>query len=676
METHVHLPYSSVISPNSSYISNCSESALSPEAYARNALSPEPIHRSALSPKAIHGTMANSAFGESGIPSSSAIPNVRTHSNGSQPGLNGGSVFCDNSLGQDPIDPVLPIQSDMVENFRNYMTHLSQLSPGQDNSRTPLFEMRSDNKVRLLPGNENIWTAPDEPIDMSSDSESDSDYRLPSTHQPFHNRAVLNEGSRHGVIPGDHMCNSQRSLPHRDLSYQSQGHSHSAHEGYSDYRRRSWCDAHCGDRQDPIDDNLYDSRNPYALFNLPKSVQRHKRRQRSRPCTCRLQSAEERRRNAASELSSSNAGRLRDVSPTRGQTAGSVRNSRHFYQLVSLDSSSESEAQPALSEIDRSQINSSSNDRPCMQRNSPQFLDSAYPCENRNRQQAFIRPNSERSDNRVMDSEMEDVQLSENRVSSNIPSDYDSLPQNRVSNYFHSRKENEDANFHGNASRSSKSMETDNSTKIDNRATCSCCLRNRANSTDSSVVVRPKAIKLESGKKFHTRSANADYCDFQNSSGNLICPRKKEGCTHDISGGLDNCDHAHGCPTKVIRENRSHCSNRSIDPPAAALISPTQLQNRNAGTATVQAKSLKDIQNSVIKERKCGNSMQMETENESTRNRVDLTNPIEVVSNGSAGQSEDGGRSDRATSPIVSEVQFHSSSEDSDVEVIRIETNR
>ncbi|WAR01502.1 hypothetical protein MAR_008060 [Mya arenaria] len=103
-------------------------------------------------------------------------------------------------------DDVVP--SDMAANFRNYMTHLSQLSPENDNSRTPLLDPQSG-VTRLLPGNTANWA--EESVDMcSSDSESEPDCGL---------ACEFGQSRTHGRQP----ARSHRTRHSEDTSYDSVG---------------------------------------------------------------------------------------------------------------------------------------------------------------------------------------------------------------------------------------------------------------------------------------------------------------------------------------------------------------------------------------------------------------------------------------------------------------------
>lgn len=546
-----------------------------------------------------------------------------------------GLTYCDDTL-----------PTDMAANFRNYMTHLSHLSPDHDNNQAPLFEQRNG-VTQILPGKE-LW--PDSKETFSSGSDSDDCEMacdFPQTRsQPLQ---VTSQPEQHSNRHGDeqgcevHSRSHGRRNPH--FPYESFGTPRLA---WGETPREAWSDHH--------DDHLYDSMNPYSLFNLPKSSQRGKRKQKRQVCTCQSRNSERNRDTVAREpapISRIVENRRTSAKPT------DLYNHNTCNQMTRL-----SGCDHQMDTFDPANRYSGSNTT------SPQPSTSSGVIDHTAKSRRMLNTSKSLpifSSQESMDTNSETGESSD--------TDVDIVSVNH-------------------AAPTAPCLGCDVNRDCSNCGTREICPLHRHSSScghsaqvtrvhESSGVIRPKAIKLESGQKYHTCDPLAS-CDARmpsscndrasssiykkQSVGSKTCIRKASdsGAFPSSESRVLQMASAEGVtessPHNVICEN----------PSCATQKSPT---NR---------KSLKDLHNTVIRERMCKHTpaalrsteLQRNTDMEAEQS-IDLTIVDSDENSSTPVNGIDGsGETRAAVSPVISEVNFPSASDDSDIEVVKIETSR
>ena len=196
-------------------------------------------------------------------------------------------------------------------------------------------------------------------------------------------------------------------------------------------------------------------------------------------------------------------------------------------------------------------------------------------------------------------------------------------------------------------------------------------------------VVRPKAIKLESGQKFlksNTNSGgnveitNASYNgSSENLAGNIATRNISDESTipstnNDLPSSESRILHMVPNP-QVIK------ANAKLQNPTSKVICNNPSRHGKMPHASCIRKSLKDMHNSVIKG--CSPSDMMGAAALPKAAAADTGRSIDLT----MGDTDDLNietevSGERVDSPIIAEVQLPSASDDSDIEVVRIETNR
>lgn len=526
-----------------------------------------------------------------------------------------------------------PVPSDMASNFRNYMSHLSQLSPDHDNTQTTLFECHGG-VTRLRPGNEH-WV---NNVEMCSSESEDEDCPMACDYPHSHTRIAHRNGaiSQHTDQHTDSECEIHRSHSRRNprFPYESIG---TPRVAWGETPREAW-------REHP-EDPLYD---PYALFNLPKSNQRVKRKQKSQMCTCQSLSGEQ-------ELD-------RVVDP-RYATRENHRPA--ICERHRTSNSVISPADPGYEAADVYVVSSSTS------RMSPQPSTSSDIVGHTSQGRKMLGTSKSLpifSSQESMDTNSEAGESSD--------TDVDIVSVNRASG----------RTCMGCASNGLCSG-CGNHDLSASRVKSSVCKHHSAQSQNASVI-RPKAIKLESGQKYPT-------CEPQP----LISPcSARERTTTGMQIGNSvlkkPSSGTKSCIRKTNEPETFPCSETRVlqMPSAEGVIENTQSnvirENHSFLNATqksqTNSKSLKDLHNSVIRERffkhpqGCINSEVSCSADIETGSSIDLT-AADSDENGSSdptGSIAPSNERPSAISPVISEVQLPSFSDDSDIEVVKIETNR
>ncbi|KAL4216496.1 hypothetical protein ACF0H5_024219 [Mactra antiquata] len=549
------------------------------------------------------------------------------------------------------------VPSEMAANFRNYMTHLSQLSPDHDNHQ--LYERHATNTggsmTRLSSNNEN-WS--NTMVDMCS-SDSDSDDSTLNCDIPV----LTTTRSRHHTdikVDTDRVCELHGALhlrrnPH--FPYESIGTPRLA---WGETPREAW--------SDHSDDTMYDSLNPYSLFNLPKNNQRGKRKQK--PCSCQKHS---------NGISGSSGGDSRSTSPESGHSNNRMRDTHTRHNITSSNNDTYiSNTLSSPSNHDRSHGNLGVYTQQTTEGNTGGLNTDTEACINTRR---YSNPH-ETSPQPSTSSGI----IGHTRYGNRILGHSKSLP-------IFSSQESMDTN-----SETGESSDTDVDVMSVNQSSSIPDVKHSASthttydtsqynphivephgarSHDNHGIVRPKAIKLESGHKYHTcdnlrcehHSPNTETATP--SSGNSIIRRSP----HSNS---DNYDHQFQVPSNTFPSSES----RILQVPSsqhALTNNHTVIENRQSSVIKdnttrslknvlppEQRKTIKDNFNSVIRGRLIGDR----SVTSCTERSIDLT-----------GTDIDGSTSSqnsmsRCDSPVLQEVVLPSTSDDSDIEVVRIETNR
>lgn len=556
------------------------------------------------------------------------------------------------------------VQSEIASNFRSYMTHLSQLSPDHDVRHTSLFDSHSGG-THLQQRNEN-WN--DNMVEMCS-SESDSEdcslnYDLV---RKTHRRPRHLDRSRSDLpLDNTHVCDihdrgHSRRNPH--FPYESLGTPRLA---WGETPREAW--------SDNSDDPMYDSLNPYALFNLPKSNQRGKRKQNSHTCSCR----DSRNKNRNMEIA--------NVSRIIGNC-----NRSHIPSSQGDTFSAHDQCSPRLHEKSNHDPRLDGGGYPG-NREQSQSLDTQL-------EHGFKEPagggcvDLQGYINNHRDSPQPSTSagvIGHTQYSDRILGHSKSLP-------IFSSQESMDTN-----SETGESSDTDidvmsvnhAATGLSNPGSRSMVMSRYSpvedspcNHSDQSVmnhhhenlgILRPKAIKLESGQKFHT-------CD---SSGCEHCPEKSamesKGKALQTRRSARNADNfvptfqqppTNFPPSSEIRvlqmtPSPQIMNNNSVESRQSSVIKDNTTRNSNSAQINPERrKSLKDIHNSVIWGRLWANQRSSSNIPDNERS-IDLTGADQEAS---VDQNISRHRSD---SPVLPEVVLPSASDDSDIEVVKIETNR
>ena len=536
------------------------------------------------------------------------------------------------------------IPSNMAANFRNYMTHLSQLSPDHDNSRTPLFE-QAGGVTRLLPGNE-PWV---EKMYLSGSDSEDCEMRCDYS-RPHNRHEQLSGHDRHRGRHGDehgcevHSRSHGRRNPH--FPYESFG---TPRVAWGETPREAW--------SEPQDDPLYDSMNPYALFNLPKANQRGKRKQKNQTCTCQSRNSERSLDNAVSDTLA--------VSRIAENRRAAVKPIEHYNH-------NNSNCNPMIGPINRDSHSINRDSRPM----------EAYDSADRYAGSLSSSPQPSTSVGVI------EHTANTRRVSLKTSK---SLP-------IFSSQESMDTD-----SETGDSSDTDvdivqceamnHSTAVpitgcDVNNGCSNCGVHGQSSTcnhksaqrirENTGVIRPKAIKLESGHKFHTCEPRKTSALTLDTSNNSIFRNQVSGAKTCIHSGADS-EQFPSSESRVLQMSSGEGATESSQP---SIICENRSCAGSAQKSPTSSKSIKDLQNSVIRERFFRHPVQRScdlprnSEMESDRS-IDLTagDSDESISQ-DLNVNDNHSNENRTVSPVISEVHLPSASDDSDIEVVKIETNR
>ena len=562
----------------------------------------------------------------------------------------------------------------MAANFRNYMTHLSQLSPDHDNRHNTLFDTRGG-VTRLQPGNDNWQDSMVEMCSSGSDSEDCSlNCDLPiirkthrsSTHADRSRSDIRGDNSR---VCDIHDRGHLRRNPH--FPYESLGTPRLA---WGETPREAWSDR--------SDDPMFDSLNPYALFNLPKSNQRGKRKQKTHTCSCRNHS-----NSSSREL----------VSPDRAHVSRIVENHSRSHipspqnETFLQRRQSSPHSHDKLSRDHHYEMDRYSRGARDQSRSPDPVLDHRHempprdPCLDSH---GYIR----RHAGSPLPSTSSGV-VGHNQYGNRILGHSKSLP-------IFSSQESMDTN-----SETGESSDTDIDVMSVNNAGAGIvsnpaarslvlpqyspreeviCNHNdqsqRTYSHDNLGIVRPKAIKLESGQKFHTcDSSRCEHYPEQGAIDSSMKGKSLQSRTSNRKGdnfGQSFSQPANNFPpsteTRVLQMTPSQqiLNNSSSDNRQSSVIRDNTTRNSNSAQINPERrKSLKDIHNSVIRERLWSDQQQEPAEMLASNERsIDLTGI----------DAEEASENSRhcSSSPVLPEVHLPSASDDSDIEVVKIETNR
>lgn len=515
--------------------------------------------------------------------------------------VQGPVTYCDDTVATD-VPSLLPPRPggtyleepvDMATNFRTYMSHLSQLSPDQDGSRQPLYSP-SAGPSRMGTGNM-VETWPD--VDMYS-SDSDGEEYLCSRPQ---RRPHVHGESR---ICSIHGHGHARRNPH--FPYESFG---TPRVAWGETPREAW--------SEHADEHLYDSANRYALFNLPKSRQRGKRKQNSgEVCTCSVRPREQPCAvNAETGIPRAQGFCEGPTSPLPMEDRVSCKYKDDRAFVSSHESAAESGSSSGLMGSSGGLAHS---------RSLPIFSS-----------QESMDTTSETGES--SDTDADPMSVSRGTLSANVSS----AAASSCSNTSRCSKCRSGCVHQGADSVYSKQHKAHGSVS-----------RNH----EHSGVVRPKAIKLESGRRYKTR--DACYCDRENAN----TGRAATGCCkhsqrhYPTSAGSGN--------TRAKHTGVRTIPDQHLELPGLDLETPDETRtvtlgsHRHSDTSTsspASRKSLKDIHNSVIKQRLFSQPSRTE--------QIDLT----------GGDADVGHHGDESgtVSPVMPEV--HLPSDDSDIEVVKID---
>lgn len=580
------------------------------------------------------------------------------------------SGFADAVSPEGPISPVVPasvycsdpIPSDMAANFRNYMTHLSQLSPDHDNTHTTLFDRRGG-VTRLRPGNEPWLDNMNNAVEMCSSESENEDCEMPCQFPRNHGRhghLNFNRQLEHSRNPrsDEHGCEVHgRSHGHSrrnpNFPYESFG---TPRVAWGETPREAWSDVQ--------DDHLYDSLNPYALFNLPKSSQRPKRKQKSHTCTCQSRAVDHHSRGAelrdetlfrdtqpVSRIvenhhisAAEEHGRNRhnhvpeNVSPTPERSRGVAYDSterytgsRHLEQTPEPSTSSGIIGHTSLGQ----RMLGHSKSLPIF--SSQESMDT----------------NSETGESSDTDIDIVSVNHGSNPIC--VGCDSNGACSTGQTHTL--------CSAHGQNSVYNHSAQTQN-----------------ARAHERSGVIRPKAIKLESGQKYPTfdsvasSAVNGDreQINTDRHSCNSVSRKTAKTCIRKTNEPELFPSSESRVLTMTSAEGTLESSEPNVIRENHTCVNGTQNSSSN--------KSLKDLHNTVIRERFFRNSdVSRNGEIEGERS-IDLTvGDSDDNVNTSCDTHQNGNHSNenrRVVSPVIPEVHLPSASDDSDIEVVKIETNR
>ncbi|XP_053388155.1 LIM domain-containing protein A-like isoform X2 [Mercenaria mercenaria] len=566
------------------------------------------------------------------------------------------------------------VLSEMAANFRNYMTHLSQLSPDQDNTRTALFDTRAG-VTRLQPGNENWQDSMVEMCSSGSDSEDCSlSCDLPIIRKTHRSSGHLDRNRPDMRLDNGRVCDIHdrahlRRNPH--FPYESLGTPRLA---WGETPREAW--------SDHSDDPMFDSLNPYALFNLPKSNQRGKRKQKSHTCSCRNHSS-----GASRDMVSPNSAHVsrivenrnrnhipspqNDTFSPRRQTSPHTREKSHDHRFeIDNYSGNRDRSQSPDSVLDRSHEVPTGD--PCL--DSRGYISNHTTSPQPSTSSGIIGHNQ--YGNRILGhSKSLPIFSSQESMDTNSETgessdtDIDVMSVNNASGGLASNP-------------GSRSLVLPRYSPHE-EGLCSHNDRSpRTHSHDNLGIVRPKAIKLESGQKFHT--CDNSHCEHypeqgvieSNLKGKALQTRRsgRKGDSFEQTFLQPTNNFPPSSETRILQMTQSQqiINNSSGDSRQSSVIRDNTTRNSNSAQIHPERrKSLKDMHNSVIRERIWSDRPHDPTEMISDNERsIDLTG-IDTDENT---RSENSGR--RSDSPVLPEVHLPSASDDSDIEVVKIETNR
>lgn len=567
-------------------------------------------------------------------------------------------------------DDVVP--SEMAANFRNYMTHLSQLSPDHDTRGTALFDSHGS-VTRLRPGIDG-WT--DSMVDMFSSGSDSEDCSLNCDLPVIRNSGNLG-GDRSGrMVENTRVCDIHershlRRNPH--FPYESLG---TPRVAWGETPREAWSETPRDAWSDHADDSMYDSLNPYALFNLPKTNQRGKRKQKSNSCLCRNRSG----------------GLTRNLVSPDNTRVSQHNNSSHI-PLPQIEAfSSHSRSSPLAHETS----------------NHDQRLDIAAFSHNTDRSRSpdvgLNRSRANSAQDNCIESQGYISQSQSPKSSSSSNSVAHTQYGNRILGHskslpIFSSQESMDTN-----SENGESSDTDVDVMSVNHASTGLaqnpgsralilpqylhedrpCAHSsiqspRVHTHDNLGIVRPKAIKLESGQKSHT--CDTSCCEHHPEQRRLDSGLKGKSVTTRRSvRPPENFEQTPTPPadffppsseTRVLQvtPDQQIINNNSIDNCQPSVIRDNTTRN-SAQFIPERRKSLKDMHNSVIRGRLWPDRPSNSSNVLDSERSIDLTGGDTAETIGSESNRH------RADSPVLPEVLFPSASDDSDIEVVKIETNR
>lgn len=575
-------------------------------------------------------------------------------------------------------DDVVP--SEMAANFRNYMTHLSQLSPDHDTRGTALFDTHGT-VTRLRPGNDG-WT--DSMVDMFSSGSDSEECSLNCDLPVIRNSGHLGGDRSDRMVENTRACDiHERShlrrnphFPYESLGTPRVAWGETPREAWSETPRDTWSETPRDSWSDHADDSMYDSLNPYALFNLPKSNQRGKRKQKSNSCLCR----------------SRTSGISRGLVSPDNALVSQHHNSSHIPLPQNETFSSHNRSSPLAHETSKHDQhldittfshNTDHSRSPDLGLNLSREHATQDDCiESRGYIGQSQSPKSSTSTGSVAHTQYGNRILGHSK----------SLP-------IFSSQESMDTN-----SETGESSDTDVDVMSVNHAPAGLaqtpgshslilpqylheerpCAHSsqsqRAHMHDNLGIVRPKAIKLESGQKSHM--CDTSCCEHHPEQRRLDSGLKGNGVmTRRSVHPPDNFEQTLTPPadfflpsseTRVLEMTPNQQiinNNSSIDNRQPSVICDIRTRN-SAQLIPERRKSLKDMHNSVIRERLWPDRPPNSSNLLDSERRIDLTG----VDAEDAISSESNVH--RADSPVLPEVLFPSASDDSDIEVVKIETNR
>ena len=530
------------------------------------------------------------------------------------------------------IDPITPavgaesrrysnetLPSNMSENFRSYMDHLAHLTSEADHLR------------RLGPEVEDQTRWGDNVVEMCSD-ESDSE-----------------------ECPVDHYSNRDHLQRNPNFPYESLA---SPRVAWGERPREAW--------NDDVSEQhmMFDSTNPYALFNLPHpglrgSLHHHKRKQNVKP--------------ELSHMHRDDKSGRQDVIRRKNATHPSRTHETHRKSSTHLNLGD----------------NQSGHEIECPQTSQPRFdceSHSGLVCENFRRRQPQFGTGEIRTriNPRCSSPYLESQGM--------LPSDTVVLDENSMRDTFHITRQ---GSFRGSPQpstsgglchprfRTQESMDTNSDSEecsdIDvmtvphlhhthdvNGNPCSGHTHRDKFSSKSNTIVRPKAVKGESSEVDGRFDRGVSEDNFSGS----CCKTNSENGRSSMSAVSQDSRCASpnlGIPLPGLSSSSNDYRSSEarvlhMDTHQHSVVQPQPCHLKNLSSK----KSHKDKHNSVIKCKGAHKSFA------SVDRSIDLTSN-ESESASSRFQDDE---NVRPSSPVIQDVHLASASDDSDIEVVKIETSR